>query len=543
MTQSLQRLELVVADLNVDGGAVARHEGRVVFLDRGLPGEKVLAEVTGEKKRVLLARVVESLSPSPDAVESFCSHFGTCGGCSMQNYAYPAQLELKRKQAAQVFSRIGGIDLAAVPGLCPEGESLPGIIPSPEQRGFRNKMEYAFGEAGGAVSVGLRRRASHEVLDIEGCPLQGPAAGAVLGAVRSWANQHGLSVWKEEPARRGASGKDSSNAADRAVGRGNTEQDDNVTGQGADVAGMSAHAGDSGTGDAVRRDGCLRYLVLRQPEYIREGQAQLVVELICGTHLPEKNLVEELWEALSACGVSSFVLSQRRARLGVARGERTFRVFGNRSIWEDFGGLLLEFPVSGFSQTNTGAATLLYKEAARFAAGDGVGPAGAAGDAGSGKLYSELWDLYSGVGALALGMSNLAGKTLGVELDEKAVKLANVNAARLGKGSCRFVDGDAAAFMESLHWRESRPRLLPQGFSGPDLLVADPPRSGMSPRILKSIKQCRPRSIVYVSCDPATQARDIAGLSDCYKLESLTLVDMFPHTPHVECVCRLTLRG
>ncbi|MDR1124748.1 MAG: hypothetical protein LBM64_01625 [Deltaproteobacteria bacterium] len=442
------RLELEICDLNVDGSAVARHAGRVCFLDRGLPGERVLAEVTGQKKRALLARVLETLAPSPDEVRPFCPYFGECGGCALQNLSYPAQLRFKQQRARQVLSRIGGVAFSG----------LPDILPSPRLAGYRNKMEYAFGqEDSGAVRLGLKRRASNEVLDLESCPLQSPAAGAVLRAVRAWARANGLAP---------------------------------------------------------------RSLVLREPEYLKEGVRQRSAELVCAA-APAPALLDKLWAALAGEGVTSLLIT---LKISGAAGQpgRPVKLYGPRSLWEEFGTLLLEFPLDGFAQTNTGAAALLYAKAAEYA---GL------------RAGETLWDVYSGAGALALYIGKEAGSILGLEQNAAAVQAARANAARLGPhphyGRARFEAGEAARLLPALALKLKNKR--------PDLLVADPPRGGMSARVLEGIVKARPGRLLYVSCDPATLARDLAGLGPFYRLRSLALVDMFPHTPHLEAVAALDL--
>lgn len=441
-------LELNISDLNTDGSAVARLDGLVYFVDAGLPGERALARVESVKKNLVLARRLAVLSPSPGAVEPFCPYFGDCGGCTWQNLAYPAQLAWKHGRVEAALRRIARVEL-----------DLPPVIPSPAQRGFRNKMEYAFGQrADGIISLGLRRRASHEVCGFDnpampGCPLQSEGAGRVLQSVLSWARLHGLTPWNG-------------------------------------------------------KSGALRHFLLRESS---DGAAARMAELVCGSEPPGGPLLEDLYAALAPLGVSSFTVSQRKDKSPLALGEKTLRRFGAGSLSERIGHLVLEFPVQGFVQTNAAAAAVLYDEARALAGLTGA---------------EELWDIYAGVGALGLYLADRAGSLVGVELSKDAVKTAEKNAAALGCKHCRFVAGDAA-------------RVLPALPGRPHVLVADPPRGGLSARFIPAIKQKAPLRIVYVSCDPATLARDIAALAPKYEAKAVRAVDMFPHTPHVECVALL----
>lgn len=440
-------LELTVSDLNIDGSAVAREGGLVYFIDAGLPGERLLARVESLKKSVAVTRRLTTLSRSPGEVEPFCRHFGDCGGCAWQNFDYEAQLLWKHRRVEAALRRIAKVE-----------PDLPPVIPSPRQRGFRNKMEYAFGAAeGGVAELGLRRRTSREICPVEACPLQSEDSGRVLLAVRGWAREHCLAPWDG-------------------------------------------------------RSGVLRHLILRESTAADGGTERArMVELVCGSETPRPPLAEELYAALAPLGVKSFTLSQRRDKSPLASGERVLRRFGSASIAERIGHLVMEFPAQGFVQTNADAAELLYKQAEELAALTGS---------------EAVWDVYSGVGALGLYLAGGAKSVLGVELSGEAVKMAVKNAAALGYKHCEFMQGDAA-------------RVLPALPGRPDVLVIDPPRAGMSGRLIPAITRKGPSRIVYVSCDPATLARDLAALAPMYALTKIRAVDMFPHTPHVECAALL----
>lgn len=442
-------LELVVSDLNTDGSAVARERGRVFFVDAGLPGERMLARVESVRKNVALARRLETLRPSPNEVEPFCAYFGDCGGCSWQNLDYAAQLLWKRGRVEAAIGRIAKVEA-----------ELPPVLPSPRLQGFRNKMEYAFGpsDASGIV-LGLRRRASRTVLQIDSCPLQSEGAGKILRAVAVWARKHNLTPWDG-------------------------------------------------------RSGALRHLVLRESSSFAStggGAPARMAELVCGGEPPLPSLAEALYKALEPLGVRSFTLSQRKDKSPLASGGRVLRRFGKESIAGRIGHLDMEFPAQGFVQTNAAAAALLYEQAGELAGLTGG---------------EEVWDVYSGVGALGLYLADRAGSVLGVEISGEAVKMAGKNAAALGFGHCRFIKGDAA-------------KVLPELPGRPDVLVIDPPRAGISGKLVPVIKAKGPLKIIYVSCDPATLARDMAALAPRYGLGKIRAVDMFPHTPHVECVALL----
>ncbi|MCL1916036.1 MAG: 23S rRNA (uracil(1939)-C(5))-methyltransferase RlmD [Desulfovibrionaceae bacterium] len=258
-----------------------------------------------------------------------------------------------------------------------------------------------------------------------------------------------------------------------------------------------------------RNAGCLRYFILREPK----GNPERMAELVCGDEAPPEAAGRALWDGLRDLGVGSFLISRRRSARDLARGEERLELFGSRSLGERLGDLWLEFPAWGFMQTNPWAAELLYSRARELA-----------GLSGGGKI----WDLYAGVGGLGFSLSREAAELVGVEIEEEAARAAEDNARRLGLGSCRFVAGDAATILPELPGR-------------PDLLILDPPRSGLDRLVIAAIKAKVSPGLLYVSCDPAALARDLTLLAPEYGLAAIEAVDFFPHTPHVESVALLRL--
>ncbi len=141
-----------------------------------------------------------------------------------------------------------------------------------------------------------------------------------------------------------------------------------------------------------------------------------------------------------------------------------------------------------------------------------------------------VWDLYSGIGSIALALARRAGQVIGVEIVEEACERAVENAEANGVENVTFVAGDVA--------KAVRP-LLEGGLPSPDVVVVDPPRAGLTPKAVRRVLELAPRRIVYVSCNPTTLAGNAALLDEGgYRLERVRPVDMFPHTHHVECVAR-----
>ena len=191
---------------------------------------------------------------------------------------------------------------------------------------------------------------------------------------------------------------------------------------------------------------------------------------------------------------------------------------GDEAIYEKMEGLRFKIGPKSFYQTNTGQAYKLYKVAREFAALTGK---------------ETVYDLYTGTGTIAQFVSAGASKVVGIEYVPEAIADARINAEGNGIRNCEFFAGDMKDVLTS-SFIEAHGR--------PEVMIVDPPRAGMHPDVIKVIRAAAPDRIVYVSCNPASQARDIALLSDLYDITAVQPVDMFPHTQHVENVCKLELK-
>jgi 23S rRNA (uracil1939-C5)-methyltransferase len=183
-----EELELAVDSLAYGGNGVARLNGFVVFVRRGLPGDRVRARVTKVKGGYAEAVTVEVLEPGADRVEAPCAHFGVCGGCRFQDLAYAAQLRAKEDQVRDALERIGGL---TAPPLEP-------IVPTEPPYGYRNKLEYSFTPTPRGPALGFHRAGRwDEVLELERCLLTTELGNAIRDAVREWARAAALPAYEQ----------------------------------------------------------------------------------------------------------------------------------------------------------------------------------------------------------------------------------------------------------------------------------------------------------------------------------------------------------
>ena len=258
----------------------------------------------------------------------------------------------------------------------------------------------------------------------------------------------------------------------------------------------------------------MRRLYLRMGE--QSGQV-LACVVVNGNGLHhEQELVEQLKAAVP--GLASVVINSNRERTNVALGKKCRTIYGTDTIEDRLCGLRFQLSPLSFYQVNRGQAERLYSLAGEYA-----------------QLTGEelLLDLYCGAGTIGLSLAGKARRLLGVEIIPEAVENARENAKLNGIENGEFFCGDAAEAAQMLAQRGERP----------DVIVLDPPRKGCSPELVETVAQFGPRRVVYVSCDPATLARDLKLFAQLgYPPVEAAPVDMFPGTAHVETVALLSNR-
>ncbi len=260
--------------------------------------------------------------------------------------------------------------------------------------------------------------------------------------------------------------------------------------------------------------GELRNLVVRHGG----NTGEFMVNLVTSTHNPElmKKLSAELQDALGD-KLTTFVNNITSAKNTVAFGEKEYVLFGPGYITDRLGDYQYRISANSFFQTNTVQAEKLYNlilESAQL------------------KPDDRVYDLFCGTGSITLFASGHCKKVLGVELVESSVNDARENAKRHGVENCEFIQLDMKDF------KTIKPEL--DAFGAPDVVITDPPRAGMNPKAVKMLQEIAPPVIIYVSCNPASLARDGQMLCEegQYKLVSCRPIDMFPQTNHVESVAR-----
>ncbi len=440
-------LELTVESLAFGGSGVARVDGYVVFVRGAVPGDRVRAQVLKRKRAYAEARAVEVIEASLDRIAARAPH----PGAPWQVLPYERQLAEKGAQVREALERLGSF---------PDPPVEP-VVAAVEEWGYRNKVEYSFGDVDGELALGFHRAGSwSEIEDTSEDVLASDRVDALRERVKAWCRAEGLSAY-----------------------------------------------------DRRAHTGLLRNLVVREGRRSGDLQARLVIG--------PGDLRREGFGA--AARADSVLLTRDQGLAETTRRGRTELVAGGAEIEEEIeaAGRRLRFRISpeAFFQTNTEMAERLFEVAADMA---GLGG------------QERVFDLYSGIGTIALALASRAGEVWGIESVERAVADAIAGAELNGIDNVRFFAGDVRTAM--------RPLIEQAG--APDVIVVDPPRAGLSSKIVRRVLEAQASRIVYVSCNPTTLAPNARQIVDAgYRLETVRPVDMFPQTPHIECVAAFGRAG
>lgn len=345
---------------------------------------------------------------------------------------------------------------------------------------YRNRADYSIGIAADGAVVGFRPQGSWDsVLPLTDCHLLEPSIEAVRSTVQAWLRERDLSGWDPR----------------------------------------------SGSGFA-------RHLLARSS---RNGGELLVSLVTAAGDLPDaEGFVARLREAHPQLVGVAHAVNPGKAELSAGLPSTT--LWGRPFLLEKLAGLTVKVSLDAFFQTNTVMAERLYALVAEAA---GLATDAPATGAAAGRPERPVvWDLYSGVGSIALSLARRARAVLGVEAGAPAVADARENSLLNRIENTVFVEGDVPSVLRGV---ADGTLVLPEGLETPDLIVLDPPRAGLSDKALSRVGEIGAPVIVYASCNPTTLAPNLARLLEYgYRLEQVASVDMFPHTPHVESVARLT---
>jgi len=479
----------------------------VVFVPFCVPGDICDIQIRRKKHSFAEGEVVRFIKYSNVRAVPFCQHFGVCGGCKWQNLPYPEQLKFKQQQVYDQLTRIGKIDL-------PEFRPILGSV---HTQAYRNKLDY------GCANKRYLTKEQFAELEASASP---PESGGDRGGLNN-----GIGSLKDVP----AIGFHITGAFDKILPIEKCWLMDDLHNQIRNEIRDYAISNGLSFFDLRAQTGLLRDVIIRNSA---SGEWMLIIQF----HYDEpsddtkaKALLQHIADRFPQI-TSLMYLDNQKCNDTI--GDQDILVYqGKDHIFELMEDLKFKVGPKSFYQTNTEQAYHLYSVVREFA----FAPIDNGNNYPSSIIhhplsiihYPLIYDLYTGTGTIANFVARQARQVIGIEYVPEAIEDAKVNSEINGITNTLFFAGDMKDILTDDFIAEH---------GRPDVIITDPPRAGMHPDVVKTILRAAPQRIVYVSCNPATQARDLHDLDEQYKVMAVQPVDMFPHTPHVENVVLLERR-
>lgn len=480
-----QEYEITIEDMGNEGEGIGHIDGMAVFVKDAVVGDVARIKIIKAKKNYAYGRLMELVTPSAYRVDPICPHARRCGGCSIMQVDYAKQLAWKQDKVMNCLKRIGGIT------------------------NVEELMEPIIGM---------------ETLEGAKCDLQANKNGEYFPAIR-YRNKAQFPVRKD---------KDGNIAIGFYVGRTHSVIDTDVCYL-QDVVNDEIIKRFRGflekyqvePYDEEQHTGLVRHILIRVGR--RTGEVMICV-IINGTELvgcvPKSetdkkdkymNVEQELVKCMEDIpGITSISVNVNREKTNRILGDKCRTIWGSDTITDYIGNVKYQINPLSFYQVNPEQTEKLYGKALEYA-----------------DLHGDetVWDLYCGIGTISLFLAQKAKKVMGVEIIPEAINDARKNAKMNGFDNVEFFVGKA---------EEVLPKQYEKYGVYADVIVVDPPRKGCDEVAISTMVKMQPKKIVYVSCDPATLARDVKMLVAAgYELKKVCAVDQFGHTGHVETVALL----
>ena len=481
-----QDYEIIIEDIGNDGEGIGHIDGMAVFVKDTAPGDVAKIRIIKAKKQYAYGRLLEIISPSKDRVEPICKNARKCGGCSIMHVSYEKQLEWKQSKVANCLKRIGGVQdverlMEPIIGMDAKEEIFPAIR-------YRNKAQFPVQrDKDGNLKIGFYAGRTHSVIDTDVCFLQAEVNDEILKKFRAFMDAYQIEAYDEE-----------------------------------------------------QHKGLVRHILTRVGETTGEVMICLILngEELVGASGTRKNISMEnqVFDGKLKSGnghymnveqefvkwmseipdITSISINVNKEKTNRILGDTCRTIWGKDYITDYIGNVKYQISPLSFYQVNPRQTEKLYGKALEYADLQG---------------NETVWDLYCGIGTISLFLAQKAKKVMGVEIVPAAIEDARNNARINGIENAEFFVGKAEEVLPEQYEK--------QGVYAA-VIVIDPPRKGCDIVAIQTMLRMKPKKIVYVSCDPATLARDVKLLTEKdYVLEKVCAVDQFGHSGHVECVTLL----
>ncbi len=476
--------EITIEDIGNDGEGIGHiyedgsDKGIAVFVKDAVIGDVASVKLIKVKKNYAYGRLMEVITPSPYRVEPVCANARRCGGCSIMHMSYEKQLDYKWNKVKSCLERIGGItDVADIT------EPIYGMD---KPYSFRNKMQFPVGlDRDGKVQIGFYAGRTHSIIDLEQCHIGHPVNNYIVAELRlwlqKWQDKTGVFIYDEE--------------AHKGLVRHILTRVGFVTGQ------------------------VMVCLIINGKKLLADSGKELIEVL--------QRAVERYNEVEDKVSLESVAININREKTNRILGDTCVTLHGKSYINDFIGDVQFCISPMSFYQVNPAQTKVLYDKAVEYADLSG---------------NEVVWDMYCGIGTISLSLAKKAGKVYGVEIVPQAIEDAKVNAKINNLINTEFFCGKAEEVVPAFYRGELK-GVGDTTATGkhPDVIVVDPPRKGCDSVLLDTIHAMAPKRLVYVSCDPATLARDVKILVEKgFQLEKVAVVDQFGHSGHVESVVLLS---
>lgn len=420
--------EFTIDRMSHDGRGITQWNGKTLFVDSSLTGERISARLVRDHARYAEARLDKLLDASPERVAPACAHYAECGGCQLQHWQADQQLAFKQATVLQQLELWGGV----------KPKHLLAPITSSNQ-GYRRCARMGVNYAEGEVTLGFRKRNSKQLVQVDLCTVLAPALNQLLAPLKAWLTE--------------------------------------------------LRAAEAVTHVELIATDTVNALVLRHTQPLADADLRSL-EALVGAHQ-----------------VQVWLQGSDGPQLQDLAGQPVDPRLSYKLAEFD---LELEFHPQDFIQVNAEVNAQMVAQALQLLALKGS---------------ERVLDLFCGIGNFTLPLARRCGEVIGIEAVNSMVQRGRENASRLGIANAQFMAANLLTLSE---------HRLNQTCGKIDAVLLDPPRDGAK-EIVAKLPQLSPKRIVYVSCNPATLARDAKVLVAAgYQLDSVGILDMFPHTAHVE---------
>lgn len=491
MTRNKKALPILnavtISNIAAEGKAMARVNDLVVFVPFVAPGDVVDIQLTRKKKNYAEGRAINFISFSTEREVPFCQHFGVCGGCKWQHLPYKSQLKFKQIQIYDALTRIGKLEL---PEFIADDSTASSET---EVRTYEKDGFYPI--RGSHKTKFYRNKLEFTFSNKRWMTYEEVASGATFDTMNALGFHIPGMFDKVLDIEKCWLQNDLSNRIRLSVKAFCLENDYSFY-------------------NLRNHEGLMRNLVIRTAS---TGEIMLIVVFAKEEKEKREALLQYLAYNFQEITSLIYIINEKA---NDTTDDLEIHVFkGPDHIFEEMEDLRFKIGPKSFYQTNAEQAYELYKVVRAFAALKG----------------NELvFDLYTGTGTIAQFLARFCKKVIGIEYVPESIEDAKENAKLNGIDNTLFFAGDMKDVLNSD---------FIETYGHPDVLITDPPRAGMHPNVVETMLLAAPQRIVYVSCNPATQARDLELLDSDYEVTKVQPFDLFPHTQHVENVVLLEKRS